>query len=90
MFSSIIILSLSIGFIYYFIQTKKRLKRYESIINVEDEISRLNKEKDKLSAEINDTRSEYKEKLRIFNELKQELKKSEEEFELTTGMTPNL
>lgn len=84
MFSAIIILSLTIGFIYYFIQTKKRLKQYDSIINIEDEVSRLNKEKDKLSNEINDTRSEYKEKLRIFNELKQELKKSEEEFELTT------
>ena len=83
-FTYLVIIVFMIGFVYYYIQTKKRLERYSSIINIEDEILHLEKEKNKLFDEINDTRSAYKEKLNIYNKLKNELHRVEEEFELAS------
>ena len=71
----------------YFLQTQEKeelLKKYSSIISIEDEIQKLEKDKSDEIFKIDTLRNDYKNKLEIFNQLTKALQGVEEEYELTT------
>jgi predicted negative regulator of RcsB-dependent stress response len=84
MISSIIIIILFVAIGYLYWQNKKKLEKYSAIIDLELEVEKIKKQIDKTSTEFNNLRSEYKTKLQIMRDLEKELKKVEEEYELTS------
>ena len=63
-------------------QHKKDLEKYSAIIDLEKAIQKLQDEKSQSELEIQNLRSDYKNKLYTYNELNKELNRIEEEHEL--------
>ncbi len=84
MISTIVIIILFFVIAYLYWQNKKKLEKYSAIIDLETEAEKIKNQIARTNTEFNDLRSEYKIKLQIMKDLEKELKKLEEEYELTT------